>query len=578
MAFILTTVGAGELSGQRYSITDVTSRLGRYSLEQVFMQLSRLSLFLSADWKPDGVARQQHYLLSRLVGGAGADRLYLAVQQRRGADFDPDAVVFFHHRQILNTAKLALLTMSVTAQQTDEPPATLVEALLIVNDLIEANAEELDVTSARGRQEFELYLYANAHGNRSPHRLHQFARAHSLFIQPPSHLRSHPHYVDIPARLQQGSGMQAEDLWNALFALISGWSALAEGEFDSGNISKRKSTYFENLRGVSPTEAERWFGLACRSVAELQRGVQDLYSLDCPSYFDLLAFEQTPLVAFDDRVYCMSGWLLDATAGQSIQHRLLDPTVFDRRERRQFLDFRGALFEDYIQLLLRSTYDKHLLTERDLDRLRPNGSNCDGVIQDGDSVIIYECKGGILPLAVRTGADFEVYKSRVGDTVDQAAGQLYSTAAAIWAGEFKSLGLDPATIRQIQPLLITWDVSVSDAAYATFVERGLADHPLHSAGVAATPLQCLDIDEVETLELTLQQAALRIQLFQKTQDLVRRRLSFNNYWLLMYPDAIDGHNAVLADRFETLTDQMQSFVRSKGMGPAGPVGGGTESK
>src|SRR5205823_2506648 len=154
--------------------------------------------------------------------------------------------------------------------------------------------------------------------------------------RPPARLATHPHHLDLAERLRRSTGMVAEHVWHVLFGLFAAWYGLKQDEFDSGSIAKSKAGYFASLASLPNGEAERWFALASRPVAALKSAVEGRYSLDEPLFFDFLPFEQTPLVEFGDRLYCLSADLLRALPGPSLQHRFLDAAVFTSTERRQF--------------------------------------------------------------------------------------------------------------------------------------------------------------------------------------------------------------------------------------------------
>src|SRR5512139_2499663 len=82
--FILTTVGFSELFQRSLPIGSVVERLRKYSLQQAVLQLSRITLALTADWMPGTTAAGQRLILTRLLGEEATDRLYARLRQRRG--------------------------------------------------------------------------------------------------------------------------------------------------------------------------------------------------------------------------------------------------------------------------------------------------------------------------------------------------------------------------------------------------------------------------------------------------------------------------------------------------------------
>ena len=567
--FVVTTVGFKEIFKADLGLPAIVERLSKYSLREVVMQLSRIALALFAKNSEGPFAVAQRHLLERLLSPDGTKGLIALLEKSRGETIDLQHVAFFHQRQLLSLAKLAFLVLPPDKADLGTDPLNLVEALLILNDVIDADTEAADTTTPEGHDVLELYMFASSLQNRGTPLLHRLARSYCLFVHPPDYLRAVPGYVDVPAMLERCTGMPAEEAWIVLFGLFAGWRGLTDADLDEGKVSVSKTGYFTSLVEVSAPQAASWFGLACVEAAQMSERIRTSYSLDEPSSFDVLVFEQNPLIAFGDEVYCVSTELMHELAGESLQHRCLDRITFSEEERRRFLDFRGILFQDYVETLLRRPFGDRLIPEEMLRGCRPEGKICDGIIDYGDAVVLYECKANLLPLAARSGANYELYRDKLTVMVNEAAAQMHATRLAIQAGSFGSIGLEASRIRRFFPLLLTWEIPMSGHTYLSFIEHGLREKRAawDSEKANEHPMQVMEIDELETLEMVLAKGtSLAEQLQAKVQTEQYRRLAFNHFWHLEYPGAMGGgFNPYLEERYKEASGRTIEFFQARGL-------------
>jgi hypothetical protein len=168
--FSYTTLCWSDLTGYRPTLDQVVERLKRYSLMDIVGVTSRLSVVLGALEKAgvDETVERQKRVASLLLGSAGTDALLKQVEAINGEPFEVSRTVLFHERQALNALKLAFLSNDLRAAPPRQSSLPLVEALLMLNDLIDPQEGEMAAGTRAGEQAMELYISANLLFNERP--------------------------------------------------------------------------------------------------------------------------------------------------------------------------------------------------------------------------------------------------------------------------------------------------------------------------------------------------------------------------------------------------------------------------
>jgi hypothetical protein len=248
------TVGWHQLTGQTATIDDVVSRLERYSVRQIVGFVGRITVVLAHESRENGAQSawdRQVHIASGFLGPNGGRSLVDLARGREGSAFDPEHRAFFHERQTLNALKVALIV--VDADKPDDPTPSLVpfvEALFMLNDLIEPQEGSMGPATVDGQHAMELYIAANTLFNESPAVLSDFVRAHYLYVEARPEI-SVPGSVDVPAALAKAMGMDAVSGWCALFALYGNWATTSVSDVDGGRITANRREYLANLRTLS---------------------------------------------------------------------------------------------------------------------------------------------------------------------------------------------------------------------------------------------------------------------------------------------------------------------------------------
>jgi len=560
------------------SISDVVRRLRPYTLEQVIRFLARIAAAISRESTKER-RRTVQLEVSRRIFGSRAERLWAAAEKAEGLGYRPDHVVMFHERQLLSLAKVAFLVLPADSEQHpvgSDDVDSLAEALLMINDLIDGDLNHsknasgdtwsADATSAASarRRELALYSFANTLFNQQGDAINDLARTELLYFRRHPTLSTTPEAVDIPEMIERATGMSPFEAWAGLYLLFVFWFSRGMKEADDNEFFFNRHTVFHLLDFTVEEQARIW-SLGGRTAAELQAQIRGSFTVEDLRWWDVLAFEQSPLVYFENRAYCLSPSLLQRLASESVQHRLLDRARFCDKERQLFLNYRGRLFEDYVTALLRRVYGDRLFDEAALRQvLHPGERTCDAVITYGSAVIVVECKAALVPLIARQALDIESFEAYLRRTYVEAADQLSDSIARIQVGRYREMGLDPGNITRYYPVVVTMDLTIDEMTYRQIAESDLIEHRLTTLPQTA-PFQSLDVGELESIETAAAHGRSWRELLEaKTADDRTCRISFNNFCFERGERFAGAHNPYLAEHYEACTARVMAYLRSRG--------------
>jgi len=567
MQYSAINAGWKEVTGTLATLAGVVDRLRRYSLPQVLTMVSRHTMALSLE-RPYGenVLTGQRRVLARMVGDELADQIVARVKATLGSRFDPDRVMFFQERQTLNTLKLAFLAIDLDAPDGTETSAVpFVEALFMVSNLMDEPYDSFDVSTETGRCQMELYVAASMLFNEGPVDLHDFVRAHYLYTEPHTDI-DRPGLVDVPAALERATGLSASTVWFALYGLYCGLNRTL-ADLDAGRVFL-PANYFAALSELPPNIRARWLALAAQDIADLHARIRADYSLEAPRYFDVLPFEERPLVAVGPTLYCASRPLYQRLAGVSLQHRLLNRSVFNDQERHDFLDTRGHLVEHYTNELLTRCFGARFIPERLLkERAGEDASVCDGIIIYPDALILVEDKTSSPLLQTRHAEDYDAYRKKWGGVVRKAADQFEATISLIRSGIFAELGID-AGIRDLYPVVGVFEQVITPLTYRAILRDVLSGHPLGKRieDRSVAPLQIHNIHDFELWEIAIESGHSILDLLRaKTANPEYAELPLQNFVHSRWKPLARGRSRWHEARFGELAAQAMAFFKSLGM-------------
>ena len=369
-------------------------------------------------------------------------------------------------------------------------------------------------------------------------------------------------------------GMNAAVGWCALFALYGNWATTAMSDVDAGRIAVNRRDYLANLRALPEHARARWFELATWEVHDLQARIRRDFSIEQPRYWDVLPFEERPLVGFGDMIFCSSVPLLRRLPGSSIQHRLQDRAVFTEAETRRFRDTRGHLVERYTRDAFSRGFGARFLTEDDLHQYAGDEKVCDGIIVYADALVIVECKATSPLLDTRHAENYDRYRAQWAGTIVRAATQLVSTIKLLRAGKFEELGLSASVSWDLFPVVAVFEQPVLPLTYRTIRDVDLAGHALSSMieARAVRPLQLLGIRDVDLWELAAESGRSVLDLLrEKLAKPETLEVSFLQFVHSKGETFQERHSAWQAQHFREMMDAAMTYFKSLGL--SDPSGG-----
>lgn len=569
-SFLIIRIGFSDLFDGTPQWQDVVDRLRRYTLEQVLDVVGRASALLNR-FEPWKSRRGQRLLCDSLFGG-GSGRVRDAVARwvrSLPRDERPRSFVLFHELQLINLAKIALLTLTADSGSADEDLTCLGEALLMTNDLItdeEPAITREEAATLEGRQRFQRYVVMNGLFHHGGNDLHRLVRANELYLTDRSHLLSCGSYLDLPSLMQEVTGISADALWTILFAMDGHWRNVKPEE---GRVPGplNYNTYFTRHCNFTEDESRLLFSLVADDAETTRQKLETgAYGPGSLKPYDVLPFEDKPLIVSGDWVYCASVQLLFRKMTRGLHHLFLNGLA-DEARRDQYLTYMGEVFGDYVDSLFARAFlpeTGRCIDGASLKALAPAGVKvCDDALLYGDAVILIESKATLFTLAVRTAGNWEEYQRKVNDIFVDAAAQLDATVRQIEMGTYRDLGLEPNSIHAYFPVVVTLeDLPMNRLIYEDIAARIRDEGHLQHAKVR--PFQGVDASDLEFLEVAVNQGrSLRELLDDKLSTAAARNESMGNYCIARDESFIREENAYLKARFRELAERAEAFIRSR---------------
>lgn len=184
-------------------------------------------------------------------------------------------------------------------------------------------------------------------------------------------------------------------------------------------------------------------------------GVAELRAGNYEPFFDRPLFVQTSGSPLPVNLEVLS-----ELAGPGLYWLLREAYSHQLRSDQAFTDAIGKLFQRYIETLLHRMYSPgssaHFLSEAELGKYERDGNRVDpsdGMLIEGDRILVFECWSAPLSLASYMG-DAESFRRNVrGDIADKFA-QLDRVVSDLLHGAFTRPEIDLARVRGVMPVLV----------------------------------------------------------------------------------------------------------------------------
>ena len=537
---------------------DVADRLSGFGLGQVLLVLGGVSAVLNS-YEPLQGQRRVIQALFRDPEQVG--QAFQACWDRMKPEGVTDLVWFFSEQQVVAIAKIALLVCPHVTERSAGSLQPIGEALIMASDLIDRE-EDLagppDFRSPANRDAWLRYIIMNGMFNTSDNFAYSLARTHDLYLPDGPGPDADDGAVDLQGRFEEITGLDPEFAWAMGLALFANWRTVdpksdrppgplsLEAYASALNISDDEIVALKNLFAVDAGEA---------TATLLERGC----GAGSLRPYDIEPLDRTPLVTLEGRLYCPSVRLLRWKLTTGLHHVFLRPSERnDDASRREYFNYAGHVFEDYVELLLRRVFPQEARRYVDEEALRqriPAGMKaCDGVVLYGDTILLLECKATLLPYGVRAEGNLETLRSKVANIFGKAAEQFDDTILAIEDGCLGHL-VQPDRVTSYLPVVVTLDmIPVEPFLYRT-VEEAIAERNALTHR-KARPLQVVPVSELELLEEYMTEGgSLAELLLERTENGTYRDSSLKNYLLAQGVRHALRPNRRLRQRFKELGER-----------------------
>jgi hypothetical protein len=471
----------------------------------------------------------------------------------------------FSELQLITMAKAALKLLPPVPENTAQSWDDLGKTLLMVNDLLdqEAGIDGTIPDDEGGRQVWNSYLMANGLFHYGTNDLQEYARTYHLFLKDHQALHDHPHYVDLPRALEERTGLSPRVLAAVLFAFNSHWRSVDVEHVGQWKSSISRLGYLTgSIYRFEKEEVERFLALLAEDAAILRGSIDDQYEFGQFQTYHMLPLAKSPLISLGDELYCPSVKLLQERFTRGTYHLFL--TSPNKKERRRFLDFSGAVFERYIFSLLERTYqgtDNGLWGLSELEEAIP-GKACDAVVLVGRTAFLMECKATLFPLEVTAGLNWTQLEEKARSIFVRGARQLDSTISAIEAGELADLGLDPGAIDLYMPMVVTLQSMPLHRLTYREITSWIEDEDLLAQEKAAA-WQSIDVGDMEQWEVGVAlDRPVHEMALEKARSPRYVDWAYSNYWNIR-GERWDAHNPFLEEIFQEFTNDVLKFFRER---------------
>ncbi len=480
-------LGLHELLGFWPSWEFVDARLARLPLGFVLDILGRISMLL--------YHRPQQANAGVLTALFGDGSPVLKALHKAG----PDSVTVFDEILTINATKRALMVCPRGRPLELDAPKILGTALLAVGGLIDREFVVAPAIARKpaGRSRSNAHLLANGLFNRPSVERHEEARAYLLYLRDHDDPRHSPFYMNLPQRLQNISGLDSITFLSILHSVSSLWRGRQQiALINTGSVFDR--SHFQRSLSLSDDDLQQYLGVVSQSLDSAVATAHALHGAAEWSTYDRIYLAKHPVLDDGQRIYCPSVKLLSEKLTTGLHHVFLAPdNGLTEDQRKQFLDFMGAVFEKYVVDALPGAFQGTVMMERDL-QIRQSDRVCDAAILSGSGLILLEVKAGLLPADAVAGRSWDVFRRKATQTVVEAAAQISATVDSVQSGALEGRGI-ARDVAPIIPLVVTLEhFPITPAMYDELDADIRGQGMLRQTNVL--PWQLMNVSDLEVCE------------------------------------------------------------------------------
>lgn len=434
--------------------------------------------------------------------------------------------LLFHRQQLLHIAKLALKECAVTGLDAAIPAAGFGLVLLMMNDHLQPNVIPSGPILTYERRHHAAFLteFLATQEFAGHIRPDTAIRAYRMFVEIPQSLTDDPNFIDLGASLYQRTQLTYRQIFAITVGLIARYMTLRNTELQSnGYLLLSHANYLGPLQ-ISQESLARYFALISIPYVQPEKIVEDKGGLRA----DLSLFRACPLIAkwFDTGTQNQRCGYLPVDIELWWQKIYTAPFwILYRADPNRFSRFWGTVFEEYVHSLLEPCHTKQGMSyiRNPRDPVHNNKEICDAMILQGDSLVLIECKAGLIRADKKYGGDVDslskhLYSKFVEDESTGKKKGVFQLAAAVRElfskGQPHKLRWHPGAIRRCYLLLVTLDDIGDTLSMSPFLESFLVekldrqDYP----DLEIKPLFCVNVATLERLTTSMKHSPLHILL------------------------------------------------------------------
>jgi len=503
VGFLRQMISYSDLCGDEPSIDVARDILKDFKLSSIVEMIARLNFRLFKEGYETDI---QKWLVCELLDVEMRKKVLRELVK-------PDRIVF-SRMQLLKLLQVACSVCDEDGYKTFENEKHRFEfgrSALIVNDYLDDNDVDTII-------KILPYLIRSLDLNNFPRGadiVHPMVRWYAMLSDVPEKAGEFSGNIDIDSLMNTIYGMSLEKYYSLIFATFLYINKLEIKDLMT-NPSKFliDTTSFLNVPGI--TNLSKQYSKLKPDIIDLSEIRQKIQETDCCYPEDsFMTFRQYPLVRFSiNRVICIDlGFLIDKLSSgiHWTLHRLLSER--SGKDVKEFMTYRGELFEVYVDDLLRDTYPEspvvlthYLSSPKDFE----DSDYGDGIIysEDNRNIAFLEYKSSLLKVEAKYGGSSklladEIEMKFVEKGVSQLA-QKIANFADVNADYAKKpiRGVNRTDVRDIFPMLVTLEPAMRTPFMNTYLDEKfrekLGNHTIDSR-FHVHPLILLIIDDLERL-------------------------------------------------------------------------------
>jgi hypothetical protein len=498
-----------ELYGARPSKTDLLQLVSSLERFQSVVVLSQINLVLALD-RLHSNKQDTYDLQTFLVNLLIDDELFARLKDKFGRE-ELVNLRPFHSLQVLTLMKRIMLEGSKTGGlrpgEDAQANACLGRCLIMVNDFLCREENVVAISPKRSENErriaLQLQVGSGLEINNPPPIYTSVVRSDMIFGEPAADM---PGLLKVRASFQQSTGMTLEDYVDHVLGLLTYYITL-----DSRKLFADP--------GPSYIATERIFAESPKEIVE-KFWARELVTID---QLEATLREPTGLIPHLDFIGLRRKPFLETAAGSAVPLHLgfvqekLEAGLFwaifnclSATEERDFLfTIWGHLFERYVSRTLTKCFASSQTQFSPFSQFSDNGEEAfDGLVRDGDSLIVMEYKGGFLNASAKYADDEAAFlrdlNRKFGGDKGAGIAQLVRKIGAAFAEDVRRRrpieGIDTLNTKLVIPVLVVQDSFISSEMTASFLAdifAAMMQKLKLDPSVGCTALVVLDISDVE---------------------------------------------------------------------------------